>query len=166
VFGQYDIEDIALSGGDVFTGSIYDPGEIAASWVSEWAAQEVPTDIYSAYYNPVTGQMETPIGTSASAQPIATTPPSGGGGIIQSVLGAGASIAAAILGGRTATSPTATSATPYYNAATGKYQATPVTTTGVTSITSLLSSLTSSLPLLAIVGGGAYFLLRKKKGRK
>ncbi len=121
-------------------------------------------DIYSAYFNPVTQQYELPVGMSASAQPIApglsTTPTTG---IIQSILGAGVSIAASILG-RGTTSPVRTSSQPYYNPATGQYQTTPYV--AATGATSLLSSLKSSLPLLAIAGGGTYFLLRKKKGRK
>lgn len=38
--GQYTEEDIAAQGGDVFTGSIYDPGSTTPDWVKSWAATQ------------------------------------------------------------------------------------------------------------------------------
>lgn len=153
MFEQYDIFDIEY--GDVWTGSIYDPGMISSDWVSEWVSSYDPTnltDIYSMYYNPDTGQLELPLGTSASAQPIAPSvvSPVGGGGILQSVFSAGTSIAASLLAPK-ATTPTTIPRTTI-----------PLTTQPST----ILSSLTSNLPLLGVVGIGAYFLLKKKRGKK
>lgn len=131
-----------------------DISDVSLDYGSFWdsiGASDLTTDIYSWYYNPDTGQLELPLGTSASAQPIAPSVVSpAGGSILQSVFSAGASIAASLLAPK-ATTPTTIPRTTI-----------PLTTQPST----ILSSLTSNLPLLGAVGIGAYFLLKKKRGKK
>ncbi len=133
--GQYSEEDIALApvGGDVWTGSVYDPGMTPAAWTSAWVATEQPTSLSSGGLLPV----------------------------LQNVVSGAASVISKLFDVQAAKTAAAAAQkqTAAYIAAGIKPSVTGVQTAGFS-----LASLGGSWPILAIIGIGAFLVLKGKKG--
>ncbi len=128
-FGQYSAEDIEAipAGGDLWTGSIYDPGMTPAAWTTEWVSTYQPSSMSSGGLLPV----------------------------LQSVVSGAASVVAKFFDVQTAKTQAAQAQA---QRATGVL---PITPTGVQTAG---FSLAGSWPILAIIGIGAFLVMRGKKG--
>lgn len=124
--GQYEEYDV--SSGDVWTGSVYDPGATPAAWTTEWVKTEQPA-VQQGGGSWLTSFLSPLIGGAAQV----------GSAYLQTQKPTGATIL------------------------TSGGAATPVTVPA-TQQAGLLSG--SMLPILGIIGIGAFLVLRGKRGKK